>query len=211
MKRTFVYLLLAIFSLSIAAQKDAAAKAILDKTASLLKTKSLSASFIAESFTGRSLKGKTEGILYMKGNKFHVKTADAIMWFDGKTQWTYVRQNEEVNINTPSRAELQQINPYAFISMYSSGFNYKKLSDTNLRSQKCYVVHLTAQTKAQNIQELTLYIDKSYRLLKVSIKQGKNSSTVINVSNYSFAKKFSDATFRFNKRDFPQAEVIDLR
>lgn len=211
MKKAFVYLLLTIFSLSIAAQKDTAAKSILDKTASLLKTKSLSASFIAESFTGSNLKGKTEGILYMKGNKFHVKTDDAIMWFDGKTQWTYVRQNEEVNINTPSRSELQQINPYAFISMYSSGFNYKKLSDTNLHSQKCYVIRLTAQTKAQQIQELTLYIDKSYRLLKVNIKQGRNSTTVINVSNYSFSKNFSDATFRFNKRDFPQAEVIDLR
>lgn len=213
MKRTILYFVIALFSLPCAAQNSANAKNILDKTATQLrKNSNLRTTFIAEAYSGNSLKGKSEGTLYLKGNKFHIKTNGSFMWFDGKTQWTYIKENEEVNINTPNKTELQQINPYNFINIYNRGFNYKRLSDVNMRGQKCYVINLLAQNKKQSAQEIELTIEQStYRLSRIKMRQGSKNWTVIYVTSYASGQKFNDAFFRFNSKDFPHAEVVDLR
>ena len=38
----------------------------------------------------------------MKGDKFTLVTPDALTWFNGTTQWTYVERNEEVNVTNPN-------------------------------------------------------------------------------------------------------------
>ena len=39
-----------------------------------------------------------EGTIQMKGDKFTLVTPDALTWFNGTTQWTYVERNDEVNV-----------------------------------------------------------------------------------------------------------------
>lgn len=75
------------------------------------------------------------------------------MWFDGKTQWTYVRQNDEVNVNTPSAADLQAINPYNFIYMYKQGY-----AATMTKSGNSYIV--TLKGKGKSISEMVITINK---------------------------------------------------
>lgn len=45
----------------------------------------------------------------MKGNKFKIEIPDAITWFDGTTQWVYIKDTDEVNITNPTGDELQAI------------------------------------------------------------------------------------------------------
>ena len=52
-------------------------------------------------------------------------------------------------------------------------------------------------------------IGKNYYPKTIKMRQS-NGWTTINVSNFK-ARNLSDATFRFNAKDFPNAEVIDLR
>ena len=88
------------------------AQQVLDKTASVVSNKS----GVEASFTISSKQyGNTNGTIAIKGRKFHADTNEATVWFDGKTQWTYVKQNDEVNVNNPTAADLQAINPYNFI------------------------------------------------------------------------------------------------
>lgn len=50
---------------------------------------------------------------------------------------------------------------------------------------------------------------KTYKPSQIKLRQS-NGWTTINISSLQ-AKTLSDATFRFNAKDYPQAEVIDLR
>jgi outer membrane lipoprotein-sorting protein len=50
---------------------------------------------------------------------------------------------------------------------------------------------------------------KSHVPSQIRMKQ-KHGWTTINISNFK-AVSLSDGTFRFNAKDYPQAEVIDLR
>lgn len=184
-----------------ATSTSAQARKVLDKTAAVVGN----ASGATASFSMSGKYGKSSGTISIKGNKFAAHTSQGIVWYDGKTQWTYVKDNDEVNVTNPSEAERQAMNPYQFITLYKSGFNMAMKTVGNN-----YQVHLTAQNKKRTIQEMYILINKSsYKPSQVKMRQS-NGWTTINISNFRNAK-LSDAMFRFNSKDYPNAEIIDLR
>ena len=176
------------------------AKAVLDKTASVVSNKSGAKA----SFTIKGDQMNASGTIAIKGRKFQAATPQASIWFDGKTQWTYLKKNDEVNIATPSVEEQQAINPYNFINMYKNGYKY-----TMEKKNGHFIVHLTASGK-KSISEMYITINqKSYVPSQVRYKTGKGS-ILIDIRNFK-AASLADGLFRFNAKDFPNAEVIDLR
>ena len=204
MKRIlFISLSFIIYTLSFNTSAHAeSAKSILDKAAATVSNPSgVQAQFqmISKQF------GSTSGTISIKGTKFHASTPHAIIWFDGKTQWTYMKQNDEVNVSNPSEAELQAINPYNFINIYKKGY---KLSSKNVGSS--YEVHLKSTDKKRKLQEMYIIVDqKSYHPTHVKMMQNGKWSVVLISGLKSTA--LSDDLFQFNAKDFPKAEVIDLR
>lgn len=205
--------LLIFFCPFVTAQQKNDARTILDATASKIhKAGGVQASFNATSYTGSNPKGDASGTLYLKGNKYHILTENMVTWYDGKTQWTYVKANQEVNVSNPTQAEQQSGNPYAFINMYKSGFKYSLEGSETLRGEDCYTVRLVAENKNRDIQEVLLSISKKdYMPLCIRMRQGSKNWTRISVSDIKTKQKWNDSFFRFNSKDFPQAEVIDLR
>ncbi len=176
------------------------AKQVLDKTAGIISNKSgVTASFNISS----QQYGKTSGTISIKGRKFHADTKEAKVWFDGKTQWTYVKQNDEVNVNTPTAADLQAINPYNFIYMYKQGY-----TATMTKNGQNFVVTLKA--KGKSIQEMVITISqKSYVPSQIRMLQNKQWTTIY-VNGFKQAN-LAESTFRFNPKQYPNAEIIDLR
>ena len=73
-----------------------------------------------------------------------------------------------------------------------------------------YEIHLTATDKKRSVQEMYITVNqKTYIPSQIRVKQSKGWNT-IDVLDFKNAN-LSDGTFRFNSKDFPQAEVIDLR
>lgn len=174
------------------------ARQILDKTAALISNKGgATANF---SMSGKY--GSASGTLSIKGKKFCAHTAQTTTWYDGKTQWTYVKRNDEVNISNPSASQQQSLNPYNFIYLYKSGYDM-----TAKKNATGYEVHLKAQKK--NIREVYITVNKKYQPTQIKVLNDKGWST-ITITNFKTAK-LSDNIFRFNDKDYPQAEVIDLR
>ncbi|MBQ9677910.1 MAG: cell envelope biogenesis protein LolA [Prevotella sp.] len=176
------------------------AKSVLDKTAGIISHKN----GVQASFTITSQQyGNTSGTIAIKGRKFHANTQEATVWFDGKTQWTYVKQNDEVNVNTPTQADLQAINPYNFIYMYKQGY-----TATMVKSGQNFIV--TLKGRGKGIQEMVITISqKTYVPSQIKMLQNKKWTT-IKVSGFKTAS-LSDGMFRFNPKAYPQAEIIDLR
>ena len=198
MKKICILILAALISTASMAQT---AKSVLDKAAANITVKK----GVKANFKMMGGIGNASGTILIKGNKFHATTHKAIVWFDGKTMWTYMKANEEVNVSNPSEAQLQSINPYNFINLYKNGY-----ASTLNTTGNAYVVHLTSTTNDKKIKELFITIDKqSYHPTKVKLLQGK-SWTEFEISDLS-KTKLADSEFRFNAKDFPKAEVIDLR
>ena len=199
MRKVILGIFMAVFAMMSYAQT---AQQVLDKTAKVIGNKSgAKANF---TFTNPKT-GSVSGTIAIKGNKFNARTSQATVWYDGKTQWTYLKNTNEVNVNTPTQAQQMTMNPYTFIHIYKTGYNMsmKTVGDS-------YQVHLTAQNKKRTVQELYITINKKTSVpSQVKMRQGSTWST-INVSNFS-AKSIANSAFVFNSKDFPHAEVVDLR
>ncbi len=177
------------------------AKSVLDKASSSITVKQ----GVTADFKMTGSQGNVKGNIAVKGRKFHATTPVATIWFDGKTQWTYMKNNDEVNISEPTETQLQAINPYNFINLYKKGYDY-----TLNKSGKDFIVHLTAVSKDKKIKEMFITIDKkTYHPIQVKLLQNRKWR-VFDISNIK-QKNIPDDQFKFNAKDFPKAEVIDLR
>lgn len=192
--------MLLVLTVSISAQNATQARKILDKTASIIGRKGGAVA----NFSISGKYGNSSGTIAIKGNKFNAKTPQAIVWYDGKTQWTYMKKNQEVNVSTPTEAQQQSMNPYKFISIYKNGFKLgmKKVSEG-------WQIHLYATNQKRTIKEMYIVVGKNYLPKTIRMRQS-NGWTTIKVTNFK-AKNLADTMFRFNAKDFPNAEVIDLR
>ncbi len=199
MKRLISLAFLALVGLGSMAQT---AQQVLDKTAAVIGNKSgASANFKMSS----PKYGSASGSIAIKGNKFNARTQQAIVWYNGKTQWSYLKKTNEVNVSTPTQAQQMSMNPYTFINIYKTG--YKSTLKTVGSN---YEVHLVANNQKRSVAEMYITIDKkSHVPSQVKMRQGNTWST-ITVSGFK-AKNISNSTFNFNSKECPGAEVIDLR
>jgi len=201
-KKNILLGLLLLVSVCVSAQSSAQAMKVLNKTASVVGRKGgAQANF---NISGKKI-GAQSGTIAIKGNKFQARTRKAIVWYNGKTQWSYLKMTNEVNVSNPNEAKRMSMNPYTFISMYKNGYN---LSMT--KSGSSYVVHMVAQNKKRSVQEAYITINKrTYTPSLVKMRQG-NDWTYISVNNFRAVNQ-PDSKFTFNAKDFPKADIIDLR
>ena len=178
------------------------AKQVLDRCAAVVSARDgVQADFAMNS----AQFGDATGQIMVKGKMFMASTSVASLWFDGRTLWTYMTKNNEVNVTTPSEAQLQVLNPYNFINMYKKNFKY-----TMTQTSTAYNVHLTSTDNTRKVKEMFITMDKkTYHPTEVKVLQNQKWTT-FTISNLKTVK-LDDATFRFNSKDFPSAEVIDLR
>ena len=203
MKRTRI--IMAIVALLVCtgmtAQNPSKAKEILDKVAANLNSKGGAQADFTLSSEGV---GSISGTIIIKGKKFHANTPKASIWYDGKTQWTYMTSTEEVNVSTPTEAQQQTMNPYRFINLYNMGYAMTKKEVKN-----GFEVYLKATNPKRTITEMYITVNNQFVPTNVKMKTAKGW-TNINISNFRKAS-LPDKAFRFNAKDYPKAEVIDLR
>ncbi|WP_080904257.1 LolA-like putative outer membrane lipoprotein chaperone [Parabacteroides sp. Marseille-P3160] len=211
MKQLVIALFIGLFIYPATAQN---ADGILDKAAQAYEqSNGIKATF---SMHARSDKQKIsesfEGTISMKGNKFHYSTPDMQVWFDGKTQWTYMERTDEVNVTTPTGEELQQINPMLILKSYKNGYKatYKGQS-TAPNGKAAYDIVLTPKS-GKDIEKIELQIEKNNNLPTSVIINAKNGlQSTIRINKIQTGINQADATFVFRENNYPNAEIIDLR
>lgn len=208
-KHILQIILCACTLLPVQAQK---AQDILDKTAGKLKNSGgIEAVFEATAFKGTKETGSASGTIKVKGNKFKIESNSLTTWFDGKTQWTLLAGSDEVNVSTPTAAELQAINPYSFINIYKKGYT-ATLTKASYEGKSVHEVRLVATSKKSSMQKILLTIDPTTLMpLSVRFKNAKGDWTRIRVRSIKTGRKFADAVFTFDAKQHPGIEIIDLR
>ncbi len=213
MKKILCLMALSLYLTAGHAQQNGDARKVLDATAAQITGKGgVKADFKADSFSGGNLQGSASGTMCIQGEKFQMTTPDMITWYNGETQWSYVKANEEVNVSVPTPEERQSMNPYAFVNLYKDGYDYT-IKETTLRGKPCYEVTLTAKDKRKSLRTIILDIDqRTYAPMCVRMQQRDNGNwTRIAIHQFHTGQSFKAAVFEFNPKDFPQAEIIDLR
>lgn len=155
--------------------------------------------------------GRQQGRIALQGERFKLSTPGVTTWFDGQTQATYLEQSGEVNLSEPTAEELQSIHPYAWLSIYKQGYRIKFKGNPHGGSH--YVVVLTATLTRQEIRCVMLTIDKqNFALKRMSLVYRGGETVAIAVNQQQMmSAPWPESMFCFDAKEYPDAEVVDLR
>lgn len=213
MKYKIILIVLVLFPLLSIGKTDKEVKQILEKTSKSIKNAGdIEVQFNATTFSGTEEQANMNGTIYLQKEQIHLVSENVIYWYDGKTMWSYVKANKEVNVSNPSITEQQTMNPYLFLNLYKKGYTCEDKGSMEINGKDCYSIRLASTNTSQKIKEMLLEIDKTtYHPLSIRMRTGKNKWTRIRIVDYKTKQKFKSDLFQFNPEEFPGTEVIDLR
>lgn len=203
MNRVYIIIFL-LLSFVIPTNANQNVNSILNKAISLVSNNGVSATY-----TISINKISQTGIFKMQNSSFVIENPEISTWYDGKTQWNYNSEQNEVTISIPTSEELEQINPYYILKSYKKNYN-ATLSKSKLKGT--YSVILTPKTKSNSIKKVVLYIKASdSKLVRADITNENNSLITLILTNFKTGQKFASSTFKFQKNKFNNLKIIDLR
>ncbi|GHT74516.1 membrane protein [Bacteroidia bacterium] len=214
----FIVIIIATFCFSpsvLFAQKDAKAKGFLDKSSdTFARSGALSVVFTMNiKDIQNEVSQAFDGTIDVKDKKFHIDTPDMETWFDGKTQWVLQKEWDEVNITEPNALEVQALNPTTIFSIYKKGCNYSyKGEKIDAKGRKVQEVELIPQAKNSEITKIVMQISSTdFMPAKIHLFYKNKIENIIHINNYQKNTGLTDKKFVFDKKDHPNAEIIDLR
>ncbi|MGN0219862.1 MAG: outer membrane lipoprotein carrier protein LolA [Muribaculaceae bacterium] len=190
--------------LAFAAYAAEPAKTTVTKCSAALKAApSLTATFLLDSDNGQ-----IPGSLTMSGRCFKLITDRLSIWYDGKTQWTYVPENEEVNITEPTADELLETNPVEIINASMSKYSARVVrTEGSVRT-----IELKPLKPGSSIVSAELSIDTARNLPTRVVAVFTNGSRLIaNIANVKIGKAIPRSAFVYDTKLHPSAETVDLR
>ena len=196
-------ILLSLLAIAICSSAEKPAQ-ILDRCANQIRNaKSLTANY---SMSGGDISGK--GSITLAGDKFRIISSDMSIWYDGKTQWSYMPAAKEVNIVEPTPEELQEVNPFAIINSLKKTYEAKNLK----APAGTHKISFTAKNAKATVKRVDLTINaKTMWPTDITLHRKSGSPITIKVTDVKTGTALPIATFRFDKKKYPGVEVVDLR
>ncbi|PIP55407.1 MAG: hypothetical protein COX07_00100 [Bacteroidetes bacterium CG23_combo_of_CG06-09_8_20_14_all_32_9] len=193
---------------------DPKAKTILDKVSEKNKAfKTIEAEFviIVENKQDKS-KDSKKCKIWIKENKYKIDLASSIIFNDGKTQWTYMQDANEVNVITPDPNDDSSLNPAKMFTIYEKGYKIRFINEKFENTRALYEIELYPIDLKKDFTKITLKIDKTKMQIFSMKRFGKDGTDYyIEVVKIDTDKEMADNLFTFDKTKYPKVEVNDMR
>lgn len=222
MKKLSLSALLLLLTTFAYAQKDAAAKAILNKVSEKYRTyDGVKTDFVFTLDNQQAgIKETQRGTLITrsKSNKFRVMlyapattavTQEIIS--DGKTQWTYLKKDNEVQVNNVDNSG-EGLNPAKVFTIYEHGYKYLYNGDVKIGGKTYQEIDLTPEDTKKPFFKVRLEIDKAKKQVYSALIFDKNGNRyTYTLKSFMPDTQIPDNTFTFDPKAHKGVEVVDLR
>lgn len=215
MKKFICILLFGVLSLlsASAQQKDLKAEQILNGVSAKYKGyKSVQADFIIKMETANSSATDQQyGTLYLKANKYKLILSNQEIISDNSTVWTYLKDVNEVQINTFEKDD-NSISPTEIFTIYEKNFLYAFTEEKTIAGKTLQIIDLTPNDKNKPFFKIRLAIDKSAKTIQSAIVFDKNGNRyTYEIKKLTPDVELNETFFTFDSKKYPGIEVVDLR
>lgn len=153
---------------------------------------------------------------YAEGRRFYYDSEEVKAWYDGTDLWVYVKQSGEVNLSTPHKEDLMEINPLLNLE----GVRKNAFSLTKKREGKNTRVIAVPRKNGKNrydgsLARLEALIAPDGRPISLRLEEkGLMEPVLIEVTRFEEGKfrELKDSSFfRYTPEKVKGATLIDLR
>lgn len=204
---------LSVASFGQAQQRDPKAKVLLDRVANKMRSyKTMEINFAFSLYNAKArVNEKHDGKIYIKGSKYHLNMMGSETFFNGQTQWTYLREANEVNVTNAADQEGQMINPARIFTIYQKGYNYR-MGGTHKWGGRTITQVMLTPVKVKDFTKIFLDIDAAKSQLVHAIMYSKDGNQYnLLMKGLKANQNYPDSFFQFDKKKYPKASINDMR
>lgn len=195
------------------AQQDPKATQILNGVSAKYKSfSSVKADFSIKIENGQNKTTDIQaGTLYVKGNKYKVILKNQEVISDNNTVWTYIKEANEVQVNTYEPDE-NSITPSQIFTIYEKNFSYAFMEEKTVNAKVLQFIELTPNDKSKPYFKIRLGIDKVGKMVQNAVVFDKNGNRyTYEIKTLTPNAALADSFFTFDTKAHPGVEVVDLR
>jgi outer membrane lipoprotein-sorting protein len=208
------FIVLVLLSISAYTRPDPGAKKLLTKSESIYKNyKSIEIEYQIETKAAEDKAVIEKGLFQSSGIAFKLIGSQQEIYNDGKTQWTYLKKQKEIQITDYSSNNKNNIHPMQFLSMYKSGeYDYKFDNDLIEKGVTYQQVEFKPTDRNQDIFKIKIaFHKKQSTIYKVFLyfKNGDRSTIHFKTSRPNIS--IPENAFTLDPTKIPNTHVEDLR
>jgi outer membrane lipoprotein carrier protein len=153
---------------------------------------------------------KTEGTLFVKGDKYRLLIAGQVVICDGTSTWTYIKDADEVQINSVDNSE-DAITPNKLLTSYNKDYKSKFVKESFQYGTTVNIIDLTP-IEGKSFSSVRVILDKvKDQLLEITIFDKNGSTYTYIINKFEPDIPVNDSQFAYSKTEFPGADVVDMR
>jgi outer membrane lipoprotein carrier protein len=152
-----------------------------------------------------------KGKITVKGDKFRLVLPEQEVINNGTTQWTYLPEAKEVNVDNYDPSS-DDVNPSKILDMYKKGYKYLYVGDKTDGGVLCEEIDLVPDKKDAQYFKIKMMIgkkDKNIQSWTMFNKAGDRYK--YSITKFNGQAKVDDTFFTFDPKKYPDVQVIDLR
>lgn len=206
-----ILIVLFVFSTSLTFPQTKGTSLLDEVSAKAKSSKSIKAEFTYSMENKQAkLNESKSGSLLVSGDKYKLTLAGQQVFCDGKTIWTFIKESNEVQINTFDHNE-DALTPSKLLSSYNTDYKAKPLRDKAGSDPNTESFELTPNN-SKNFVKAILVIDKTKKQVKSFSLFDKNGNTfTYKVIKFQTDLPVTAAEFTFEPANYPGVEIIDMR
>ena len=215
MKKIIVLSIAMIFgfiSIANAQEDDAKAREILNKVSAKAKNyKNMKFDFTYRMVDkAHNIDESLKGSVTLEGDKYRLSFMGRTIISDAKTVWSYDPDAEEIQVSNVSK-EGDAFNPGKLLTSYDESYRSKLIKTKKENGKEYYIIDLYPK-KGKSFFKIRLKIDKAALQIVSGTVYGKdNVIYTYSIDTFSSDVNTSAGFFTMNVKDYPDADVVDLR
>lgn len=213
MKQILLFLSALIIVNVAAAQYDPKALEVLEAMSKKYKAITSFEAILSAALTNESagVKDEFKGKITVKGNKYVLALPEQEVYNNGKTVWTYLPEQKEVNIDDFD-PKSDDLNPSKIFEMYKKGFKYLLLGQHTEGGIPCDEVDLVPEKKEAQYFKVKMMISKKDKTVQswTMFDRGGNRYKYT-ITKFTPNIKVDDSFFTFDLKKHPGITSNDLR
>lgn len=198
-------------------KSDPEAKVILDKTKALYESfKTMEADFTLTIEIPMEDTETQKGKIIQSGEKFQLSLPGFKVASDGKTVWTYMINNKQVQISDAEDMEDSEefLSPTDFLKMYERGdFYYVLMNEAYEGKTPIQQIEFKPKDKDSEYSKMRVTINKSNsEMMRIKVFSKDSSRFTLAIDKLKSNQSYTGSDFKIDTASLPEdVEVEDLR
>ena len=154
---------------------------------------------------------KYEGVLLVKKEKYFLTFENQIIANDGATMWNYQESINEVSFFEAEDDDFAIFHPAKMLSNWKNEYDAKFIREEEFQKKQTAIVDLRPKKHA-SFYKIRLFVDKNTSYIQQIMMYEMDESTITyTITKFTPNVTIADTKFVFNKNDYPNVQVNDMR